>query len=82
MSRRPPGIPSEHDAKFASGLRGRSGIFFATLFTSIAMLCLAAPLAFAERTYDSQISGLINPWGVTIDPLTMSGSASPSLVMA
>ena len=34
---------------------------------SLAVLAFAPASALAARTYDSQITGLTNPWGVTID---------------
>ena len=45
----------------------RSAIGLAVLCVSLAVLGLNASSAFAERTYDSQITGFSNPWGVTID---------------
>ncbi len=46
----------------------RTPLALAALIVALAVLALTATPAFAERTYDSQITGLTNPWGVTVDP--------------
>ncbi len=42
-------------------------VALAALLASIASLAVFASPALAERTYDSQISGFKEPWGVTVD---------------
>ena len=52
---------------FRSALSCRAALALASLCASLTALLLTATPAFAERTYDSQITGFQNPWGVTID---------------
>ena len=45
----------------------RAAFGFAALCCSLASFALVAAPAFAERSYDSQITGFTNPHGITID---------------
>ncbi len=50
-----------------SAPRRSAALAAASLCAAIAALAIAPATAFAERTYDSHITGLASPWGVAID---------------
>ncbi len=51
----------------AVDLRRRAFLAIASTLVALATLALTATPAFADRTYDSQIGGFVNPAGVTLD---------------